>query len=523
MIEGVVQFTGPIGPTASGDTFPTHIDFYGKGGLRNVANVTDRNNIPYLRRDIGMVVGIPSDNLYWKLATNPTGDTTTNGDWEVFNDVYVSGGTYDAVTGVVTFTNNSGGTFNVSGFVTGMTDTYTTGASLNNGVIFFNRTDAASAYSVSLSAYSSGISADTYWTSGSTWNGTNYPIRVKNSSATDATGDFAVAEGADTLAAGQASHAEGASTIAYGNYSHAEGQFTIASGSSSHVEGTRTTAEGSDSHAEGEGTWAFGNQSHTEGGSTKALGQAAHAEGGVTTAVGFASHAEGSRTIASGDTSHAGGSGTTAMTFASFAIGVNSIASASEYVDVPVPITIISAITITTNDPIYSGVSGYAIVLSGDVSSEWWGYLSVYCTEFLLDDGAGTTQLMNSGCTIFTCYYDVGTDSTYIIDSIISATTYTLISGSSFYNAPTLFERPAFALGTEVQALGINSHAEGYSTISSGQSSHAEGFMTTAGGDSSHAEGNYTTAIGKMATHAEGDFTTAFGAASHAEGANTIS
>ncbi len=36
-------------------------------------------------------------------------------------DIYVSGGTYDNNTGTATFSNTSGGTFNVSGFMTGST------------------------------------------------------------------------------------------------------------------------------------------------------------------------------------------------------------------------------------------------------------------------------------------------------------------------------------------------------------------------------------------------------------------
>jgi hypothetical protein len=48
------------------------------------------------------------------------------------SDVNVTGGTYNINTGVVTFTNNSGNTFNVSGFTSGMTDTIVTGGTYNN-------------------------------------------------------------------------------------------------------------------------------------------------------------------------------------------------------------------------------------------------------------------------------------------------------------------------------------------------------------------------------------------------------
>ena len=65
------------------------------------------------------------------------------------SDMRVTGGTYEPTTGVGTFTNNSGGTFNVSGFLTGYTNFYTTGTSYNSstGIITFNRTDLQPAYS----------------------------------------------------------------------------------------------------------------------------------------------------------------------------------------------------------------------------------------------------------------------------------------------------------------------------------------------------------------------------------------
>ena len=47
----------------------------------------------------------------------------------------VTGGTYNPSTGIATFTNNSGSTFNVNGFLTGMTDTYVTGLTYSNNLI----------------------------------------------------------------------------------------------------------------------------------------------------------------------------------------------------------------------------------------------------------------------------------------------------------------------------------------------------------------------------------------------------
>ena len=63
-------------------------------------------------------------------------DSTTfyrgDGRWETPIDKFLTGGTYNNSTGTATFTNNSGNTFNVSGFITGTTeDTYVTGVTYN--------------------------------------------------------------------------------------------------------------------------------------------------------------------------------------------------------------------------------------------------------------------------------------------------------------------------------------------------------------------------------------------------------
>jgi hypothetical protein len=59
------------------------------------------------------------------------------------SDMTITGGTYNPNNGVGTFTNNSGGTFNVTGFLTGYTDVITTGGTYdsNTGIATFNNTD----------------------------------------------------------------------------------------------------------------------------------------------------------------------------------------------------------------------------------------------------------------------------------------------------------------------------------------------------------------------------------------------
>lgn len=100
--------------------------------------------------------------------------------------------------------------------------------------------------------------------------------------------------------------------------------------------------------------------------------------------------------------------------------------------------------------------------------------------------------------------------------------------------ADTTIGERSVALGTNVEASGTYSRAEGSGTAS-GYYSHAEGAATTASGYYSHAEGSNTTALGEyshsegfkveargMYSHAEGILTTASGTCSHTEGSNTI-
>ena len=76
------------------------------------------------------------------------------------------------------------------------------------------------------------------------------------------------------------------------------------------------------------------------------------------------------------------------------------------------------------------------------------------------------------------------------------------------------------AEGCSTLAYGKNSHTEGYHTVAKANESHAEGCGSEASGSFSHAEGYETKASGTY-SHAEGSSTTASGTKSHAEGAST--
>ena len=78
------------------------------------------------------------------------------------SDVYVVSGVYNSSTGIVTYTNSSGGTFQVSGFTSGMTDSYTTDAYVDGTEIKFdNNIQGLNYYNVDLLPLLSGKTDNT--------------------------------------------------------------------------------------------------------------------------------------------------------------------------------------------------------------------------------------------------------------------------------------------------------------------------------------------------------------------------
>ena len=203
---------------------------------------------------------------------------------------------------------------------------FVTGTTLSNSILYFDRPNSLSAYTVDLSAldFTGNTSASCI---GDIWVSNLHgcsPITVHDSiqhNTSIASGLLSTAFGGLNVSSGIYSHAEGNSTTASNNSAHAEGQQTTASGLYSHAEGNLTTAQGDSSHAEGEFTTAIGLTSHAEGYGTQSIGAESHAEGAATTAIGSQSHAEGFFTRASGQFSHTEGYYTTAIGSASHAEG----------------------------------------------------------------------------------------------------------------------------------------------------------------------------------------------------------
>jgi hypothetical protein len=172
-LSGGVEVFGFISPSNTTDQYPVIDPLYGIDGLRNVDTLSDLDLIPTLRRRAGMLVGVSGGTVYYKLKVAPWNNTIT--DWELFElgsnftggtvtgatiftngltantisattyenlplDVFVTGGTFSG--GDIIFTNNSGGTFNVSGISS--FDTFVTGFTYSNNTFTISQNSGSS-------------------------------------------------------------------------------------------------------------------------------------------------------------------------------------------------------------------------------------------------------------------------------------------------------------------------------------------------------------------------------------------
>ena len=463
-------------------------------------------------------------NVTLAQSANVSGGTLTISS----KDTFVTGGTYSS--GSATFTNNTGGTFTVTGFSTGGSSTAFTGGTVTGATNFTNgltanTISAATYYNLPLS-----ISADTYWVSGASGTNSikavnatglisngNYSVAIGN--AAKAYGAASYAQGTNTASCGDSSHAEGYRTAAIGSYTHAEGECTT-SCSSSHSEGFLTFACGYASHAEGNQTTAIGTASHAEGGITTACGNNSHAEGGSTKATGGASHAEGSFTLASCDNSHAEGVSTTASGLSTHAEGSGSVAS-GRYSHAEGDATTAAGCfgshsegDCTTANGTSSHAEGWISIANG-YASHAEGCVTLASGNYGSHaEGARTTasglQSHAEGCCT------VASNSRAHAEGVL-----TVASGEATHaeGCSTSATSPfSHAEGLQTTASGQASHTEGYLTTTTGFESHAEGNSSKALGNQGHAEGYQTTVLGHFGSHSEGWATTASGCTSHAEG-----
>jgi len=118
----------------SGMTFNGSVSattYYGDGSNLTGINATE-------------VTGFTFNTSNYELGLGQNNNNNFTVDLSILSsDMTITGGTFDSNTGTATFTNNSGGTFDVTGFLTGFTDIYTTGATYDDltGVATFTRND----------------------------------------------------------------------------------------------------------------------------------------------------------------------------------------------------------------------------------------------------------------------------------------------------------------------------------------------------------------------------------------------
>lgn len=62
-----IKVSDYIRPISSNDTYPTHLDIFGKGGLHSVATIVDRDAIKQARRSQGMLVFVIEDKNFYSL------------------------------------------------------------------------------------------------------------------------------------------------------------------------------------------------------------------------------------------------------------------------------------------------------------------------------------------------------------------------------------------------------------------------------------------------------------------------
>jgi len=112
-------------------------------------------SLPYWQ-NYGVVTGFSFNINNYDLTLNgDKGLNLTQSLAILSSDMNIVSGSYNPTTGVATFVNNSGGTFNVTGFLTGYTDFYITGGSYSNGTLTLNQTNGI----ISISGFLTGTTS----------------------------------------------------------------------------------------------------------------------------------------------------------------------------------------------------------------------------------------------------------------------------------------------------------------------------------------------------------------------------
>ena len=128
-------YTAPIDVTVTGGT-------YSNGTATFTNNTGGTFSVAGFKTDDIYTTGMTFNASNYNLSiTRNDGTSFTQSLAVLASDMTITGGTYNANSGVATFTNNTGGTFSVNGFLTGMTDTYATGLTFSNNVLTLKQTN----------------------------------------------------------------------------------------------------------------------------------------------------------------------------------------------------------------------------------------------------------------------------------------------------------------------------------------------------------------------------------------------
>jgi surface protein len=131
-------FTGQTDNSITGGTFNKNTEtlslFDLTGGTVTITGFTDNYTTGFTFNQGNYDLKIQRNNSLPDLTVNLG---------ILSSDMTITGGTYDPSNGTATFTNNTGGTFNVTGFLTGFTDIYVTGGTFDKNIetLTLTRTD----------------------------------------------------------------------------------------------------------------------------------------------------------------------------------------------------------------------------------------------------------------------------------------------------------------------------------------------------------------------------------------------
>ena len=135
--SGILSLTNNTGGTI---TITGITDVFVTGGTYNPTNgiATFTNTTGGTFNVSGFNAGVPNTyiqdvftTLYQITLEDNLGTTYT------FNPSIITGGTYNQTTGILSLINSSGNSINISGFLTGVTDTFVTGGTYSNGTATF--------------------------------------------------------------------------------------------------------------------------------------------------------------------------------------------------------------------------------------------------------------------------------------------------------------------------------------------------------------------------------------------------